>query len=279
MNILVKILLWLQGEMKTPLRYGWFHLMWIFFVIIAFVILYKLKNKYSEKQLKLVLGIYSIIALVLEILKQVIWSLDYNIVSNTITFDYQWYAFPFQLCTTPIIVCLICLFLKKTKLRTALLSYLSYITILGSIATVILPDSCFTSTTLVNIHTMWLHFGSLVVSIYLLMTKEVEIKLDNLIHSFYVFFIFLTIAETLNLFVYNSGILNGEVFDMFYVSPYFISTLPIFDVVQENVPFLIFFVFYISVILLGGFLIYYVSLGLSKLSLKNIIKKKKPMVS
>ena len=272
MNLLVKILLWLQTEMLTPTRYGWFHLMWVGFIVLSIIFLYKIKNNYNDKQLKTVLAIYGRGALVLEILKQIIWSFSYDYVTYQITFDYTWYAFPFQLCTTPIFVSLICLFLKNTKLRKSLLSYLAYITILGSIATVILPDSCFVDTILINIHTMWLHCGSLVVSIYLLMTKEVEIKFDNLIKSIKVFFIFLTIAQFLNLTIYHSGILKGETFDMFYVSPYFISTLPIFDVVQENMPYFVFFLFYISVILLGGFLVYYLSFLLKNLKKQKIDK-------
>ena len=40
---------------------------------------------------------------------------------------------------------------------------MSFVTILGSIMTIILPDSCFTADILINIHAMWLHCGSLIV--------------------------------------------------------------------------------------------------------------------
>ena len=46
--------------------------------------------------------------------------------------------------------------------------------------TMILPDSCLTNYTLVNVHTMWLHCGSFVVSIYLVMCNEVELNVKNL---------------------------------------------------------------------------------------------------
>lgn len=39
--------------------------------------------------------------------------------------------------------------------------------------TIMLPESCFTSDILVNIHTMWLHCGSFVVSV---ISKEIEIN-------------------------------------------------------------------------------------------------------
>jgi len=259
MNLVYKVLYFLQGTMERPTPYGWFHMMWILLTIITIFILYKQKDKHSEKQLNIILFIYGFIAFLLELLKQIIWSFNYNSVTNVVTWDYQWYAFPFQLCTTPIYVSLICLFLKNDKIKKPLFSYISFITILGSIVTILIPDSCFVETTLVNIHTMYLHCGSLVLSIYLLIAKEVEINRKNLIDSYKVFFIFLVIASCLNIIMYNTNILNGETFNMFYISPYFITHLPVFDIVQKNVPYFLYLIFYICVILSGGIIVYNIS--------------------
>lgn len=257
MNMFEKVLYMLQGEMETPKAFGWFHFMWIFLVVASLVVLYKKRNCYSEKQLKVVLGIYGIIALLLELAKQLIWSFNYDHIKQVVTWDYQWYAAPFQFCTTPIFVCIICLFLKDSKFRKSLLSYMAFATILGSIVTILLPDSCFTSDILVNIHTMWLHCGSFVVSIYLLMTGAVKIEKQNLKSAIKVFLVFVLLAEVLNIFVYNSGILNGETFNMFYISPYFTTHLPVFKTIQENVPFIIYLLIYLLAISLGATAVYY----------------------
>ena len=270
MNFFEKILYTLQAQMNTPKPWGWFHIMWIMFVVIALIILFNLKKKYSNKQLKIVLGVYGIIALILELTKQFMWSFNYNEISNIITWDYQWYAAPFQLCTTPIFASIICLFLKEdSKIRKALLSYMAYVTILGSFMTMIIPDSCFTSDILINIHTMWLHLGSLVVSIYLLMSGAVKIDRQSFKTAFYVFLVFVIIAEILNISIYNSGILNGETFNMFYISPYFISSLPIFDIIQQNVPFIIFLLIYIVAINIGALITYFIAY-----KIKSLVSKK-----
>lgn len=255
MNFFESIIYALQKEMETPKPFGWFHLMWIGFIIISLFLLSKMKH--NEKRLRIILFIYGFIALVLEVLKQITWSFNYE--SGVIIWDYQWYAAPFQLCTTPIFVSLGYLFIKNKNIKKALLSYMAFITILGSFLTVIIPTSCFVETILINIHTMWLHCGSLVVSIYLIMKNVVKLKRENLFNSFLVFIIFLIIAEALNIIIYNSGILNGETFDMFYISPYFISTLPVFDVIQQNVPFIMFLLIYIFSIFIGGTSVYYIS--------------------
>ncbi|MBQ6840740.1 MAG: YwaF family protein [Bacilli bacterium] len=250
--------------MNTPTAYGWFHLLCIFLVVLFIYLLYLNRKKYNDKQLKLVLFTYGSIALILELLKQLIWTFNYDPATKIITWDYEWYAFPFQLCSTPIYVSLICLFLKKGKTRTALLSYLAYVTILGSISTILIPDSCFTSDTLVNIHTMWLHLGSFVVSVYLLMNKEVEVNITNLKNSIKVFLLFATLAYISNIVIYNLGILNDESFNMFYISPYFESSLPVFVDIQKVVPHIVFLLIYIIALSIGAYIIYFIAKLFSK---------------
>lgn len=268
MNLFYKILIFLQSEMKTPTSFGWFHCLCIFIMLTILTLLYIYRKENNEHQLKTVLGIYGIGALILEILKQLIWSFNYDTITSLVYWDYNWYAFPYQLCTTPIIVCIICLFLKKGKIRNSLFSFLTYVTILGSISTMIMPESCFVEDILVNIHTMYLHLGSLVVSIYLLMIKEVKVNTKYLKDGLITFIIITLSALLLDIIVYNSGILNGEVFNMFYISPYFNSTLPVFSIIQPNVPYLLYLLIYIIVISLGAFIMF----ALYKLILKIIYK-------
>jgi len=269
------ILCFLETEMVRPKPYGWFHLLWVGLAIVAIIFLFVRRRKNTEKQLKLVLGIYGVIAFILETLKQIIWSVDYDAVTNVFTWDYQWYAAPFQLCTMPIYVCLICLFLSKGRVRDSLLSFMAYVTILGSIATAIIPNDVFVEDILINIHTMWLHLGSLVVSVYLLMSREVLVSRKDFIRSIITFVIFILIANTLNIIVYNSGVLNGETFNMFYISPYFESTLPVFDKIYTMVPYPVFLLIYFVALTLGAYIIYIIARMFISMKRKLFIRKNK----
>ena len=254
-----KLLAILETELETPKPYGFFHLSWLLVTIAVIILLFIIRKRNTERQLKCILGVYSIIALVLEVLKQIIWAVEYNNVTNTFVWDYQWYAFPFQLCTMPIYICLICLFLKKNWLRDSLLAFVAYTTILGSIASAIIPDALFVSDVLVNVHAMWLHLGSLVVSVYLLMSKEVAINRNSLLSAVAVFLAAVIVASILNISIYNSGILNEETFNMFYISPYFDSTLPVFDVIYKSVPYPVFLITYIFALSLGSYIIFIIA--------------------
>lgn len=259
MNNFERIIYNLQKTMETPTPFGWFHLMWIGIIIISLVILYLLRKKHNDKQLKTILLIYGVIALLLELTKQVIWSFNYDPVTLIKTWDYQWYASPFQLCTMPIYISLICVFLNKNKLRDSLLSFIAFYTIIGSIMTIIMPSSCFVPTILVNIHTMWLHCMSFVLSIYLLISKEVKLNIKNLKRASYVFISCVLTALLLDIIMYNTGIIGNETFNMFFISPYFISTLPVFDVIQQSVPYIIFLLIYILLCVFGSFIVYLIS--------------------
>ena len=269
MEYLIKFLNLFKSTMETPKSFGAFHILWLIFTIGTIIFLYVQKNKYGEKQLKIILAIYALGSLFLEIIKQLIWS--YSIDSTgMVIWDYQWYAFPFQLCTTPMIVSLICLFLKEGKLRNVLFSYMSFVTILGSIAVAIIPTDCFVSDIWINIHAMYLHLGSLVVSVYLMMSGNVEIKFDNFKKAIIAFVVIALFANTINILVYNSGILNGETFNMFYISPYFISSLPVFNIIQQSVPYPIYLLLYIFAISLGAGIIFGIAKFIQK---KDIFDK------
>lgn len=262
MNLFEKILLLFQTDMPTPLPFGWFHWLWIGITATAIILLYCLKGCYGEKQLKWVLLIYGVIAALAELSKQLAWSFNWDAATQSATWDYQWYAAPFQFCSTPIYVTLAALFLKKCKFRDALLSYLAFVTLIGGCMVIILPDSCFCSDILVNIHTMWLHCGSFVVSVYLLMSDNVSLTKQNWLRACVVFLVFAATALAMNLGVYHSGILGEESFNMFYISPYFESVLPVFVDIQKTAPYPIFLATYIAAIFLGSGLVFWIAKGI-----------------
>lgn len=268
--------------METPQTWGWFHLLWIFASIIAIILLCikdekcKHDNLHRECLLKWILSVYGFTALILEITKQIIWSFNYDTATGIVTWDYQWYAAPFQLCTTPIFVSIIAIFLKPGKMRKALFSYISYVTILGSVITMFIPKSCFTDYIEVNVHTMWLHCGSFVLSMYLLICGFVEDEKKNLQSAVLIFAVAATIANVLNIVIYKSGILGGETFNMFYISPYFVSGLPVFDKIWQSVPYPIFLLIYVFVIVCGAVVVFvihkYVKLFFEKRSMRRLRK-------
>lgn len=85
---------------------------------------------------------------------------------------------------------------------------------------------------------------------------------------------FVTIANLLNIIIYNLDILeNGERFDMFYISPYFKSTLYVYDFIYEHTPYIVFLSTYILSIVFGSFIVFSIyNLFLTKQNPKTVQK-------
>lgn len=163
--------------------------------------------------------------------------LSFCLEDGVVLWNYQWYAAPFQLCTTPMIVACIAGFLKDTPVRKAMLSYIAFFTVAASLAVAFYPNDIFTTSIEINVHTMFLHFGALTVSLYLLTGGYVEPTFKNFRNGFIILTGFVVIAELLNILIYKSGVLSSsDVFNMFYISPFFPSSLPVFSLVWPLVP-------------------------------------------
>lgn len=261
-----KFLFFLDGlRMETPKSYGWFHLLWVG-MSLALIAFFAIRRKKfgSEKSLKAVLLIYGIIAFVLELLKQIVWSCHFDEAGAITGWSYQWYAAPFQLCSIPIYVSLLAACLPRCKLRNALFAFLAFFSILGSIATFVYPAAVFTDQILINVHTMWLHCGSLVVSVYLMLTGAKYIKIGNYLQGGLVFLVVAGIAELLNVTFHLSGLTEGATFNMFYISPFFRSELPVYNMIWESTPFPVFLLLYFVGIALGSLAVF----GVAKLLLR-----------
>ena len=66
---------------------------------------------------------------------------------------------------------------------------------------------------------------------------------------------------------------------MFYISPYFVTHLPVFKNIQENVPFIIYLLIYILTINIGAILVYWISYTIEFIKKgKNKFKKDEEII-
>jgi hypothetical protein len=105
----------------------------------------------------------------------------------------------------------------------------------------------------------------------------VKLEHKTILKAIPVFAVCVTIALVLNEVVYHSGILNGEAFNMFYISPYFDSTLPIYGAVHNAVSAPWNIVIYILGFSLAAYVILLIAMGIGKIA-KLATKKQKATV-
>lgn len=265
MSFWQSVLAFLDTPMETPQPYGWFHLLWFALSFLALIpMLHFSKNK-DRNYIRNVVWATAILVILLEIYKQINYSFSYE---NGIAFDYQWYAFPFQFCSTPMYIGFLAGIFKKGKIHESLCAYLATYAMFAGFGVMFYPTTVFIETIGINVQTMICHGSMITIGIYLLCTGYVPIAHKTIVKALPVFAVNVTLAVVMNEIAFQSGLLETETFNMFFVSPYCEPSLPVYSLVQGIVPFPLCLLLYIAGFTAAGYLLLLIAMGISVLSKK-----------
>ncbi len=234
MSFWQSVLAFLDSSMETPASFGWFHLVWFALSFLALIPLCRFPKKPSDDHVRRVVLVTAIIVTVLEIYKQINYSFSY---ADGIVFDYQWYAFPFQFCSTPMYVGLLAGLIKKGKVHESLCAYLATYAMFAGLCVMVYPNDVFISTIGINIQTMICHGSMITIGIYLLATDYVKLQHKTILKAMPVFAVMVALAAVMNEIAYQVGLLETETFNMFFISPHCDPSLLVYSDVQKLVPF------------------------------------------
>ena len=266
MEFLQQLLKVLDTSMEVPGMYGWFHLL-SFGITIALAVLlplYYRKRSYDSLR-RMVLGV-AIAVTVLEVYKQINYSFGYE---DGITFDYRWYAFPWQFCSTPMYVGLLAGIIKKGKVHDALCAYLATFAIFAGLAVMLYPGDIYTETVGINFQTTVCHGSMLVIGGYLYASGHVKLEHKTILKALPVFCATATVAVILNEWAFAVGIVPEHNFNMFYFSQYGTSNLPVYNVVHAAVPYPWSLIIYIVGFTFVAWLMLLIAMGVDKLAKKK----------
>lgn len=228
------ILKFFDLKMEKPTPYGWFHILFLAITAITTVILCLTHKKGDTKRPQLVLTVVAITVTLLEIYKQINFSFLY---SDGITFNYQWYAFPWQFCSMPMYVGLLASIIRKGRVHDALCAFLSTYAVFAGLGVMFYPVTVFVDVIGINIQTMVCHGSMIVVGVYLLYSKAVRVEWRTILKALPVFGTAVVAAAIMNEIAYFTGLLDTHTFNMFFISRHCEPSLPVYSLVQNVVPF------------------------------------------
>ena len=259
----------MDRQMKTPQLFGWFHIASLTLTILVTMALCFRHKMDSTSKVRAVVFETAVLVTLAEIYKQINYSFSY---SDGITFDYQWYAFPFQFCSTPMYVGLLAGVLKKGKLQDALYAYLATFAVFAGVCVMIYPGDVFVGTLGINIQTVICHGSMICIGVYLFYTGTVKLEHRTIIKAMAVFACTVSMAVLFNEIAYWSGLLERETFNMFFISPHCKPSLPVYSQVQAVVPYPWCLLIYILGFTMASYLILLIAMGVQRLSLVNVRK-------
>ena len=263
MDFLVKLFNLLTAEFEAaPVSYGLFHIVSIILVITLTVLVCKLFKDSSDKAVNILTACVWVVILSLEIYKQLVFGLGLE--EGKFVWDYAWYAFPFQFCSSPLYILPIIAFTKNDKLRDACISYMMTFSLFAGLAVFCYPNDVFIKMIGINYQTMIHHGSQILMGVFYAVRYRDRFGTRHFFSGALVFVVMSFIAMTLNIGVYHAFPLFGidETFNMFYISPYFDCTLPLLSVVYAKIPYVGFVSVYFFGFILCALIVYSVLSGL-----------------
>lgn len=244
MKVINSIFSKLDWVMETPTSYGVFHLISFLLMTIVIVIVARGLKINKEKTITITLLASTILMLTLEVVKQGLFTYEAS--------KYQWYAFPFQFCSTPMYISLLALIIKNQKIRSFLYSFLAFFGLFGGLVVMLYPNDVFVNLVLINIQTMIHHGAMVVMGVTLILAQKVSFDLKSLLKGASVFISLAIIAQILNIIGHYADL---GTFNMFFISPFQKNHLPILSNIQASQPYVVFLLSYLFGFTLAAFVV------------------------
>ena len=240
--------------MTLPVLYGPFHLIAAFGgSAIAILAAWRFSsinncntnnrdNRRSFDQIMLVSGV---ILLIGELYKQL---MNFYIVNNH---AYDWWIFPFQLCSLPLYLCPLLILIHNEKRHRILCTFLLDFNMMGAVATFIDPSGIFHPYWMLTLHGILWHLMLIFVGFVIIFSRKADLTTKGFLRTLPLFAFFCLAAEVLNSILHRFSAAN-----LFYISPWEMSTQLLFGDIDRTLGRPVGILLYILAMIAGAWLIH-----------------------
>lgn len=245
-EVLASFMEWTAWGMERPPSYGAFHLIWTAVALLVCVIFaWKLRNV-SEKANRWILLSIGIFLILCELYKQLFYY--YHIGSRS----YQWWIFPFQLCSVPMYLCIIAPLLRPGKLQRGMYHFMLTFNLLGGIAALAEPSGLTHEYWTLTLHAFIWHSLLIFIGLYLGFSHRTKARWQDYTLACLTFLGLAAIAFGINLALQNVS--EGTI-NMFFVGPKN-SSLVVFKDISEHYGWYISTLLYLPTVCIGALAVF-----------------------
>ena len=244
---------WLDGlisatawGMEKPTAYGPFHLTFSLIGLVLCVLGAWRLRKLSDRGNRILLVGCGVFLAVCEVYKQLFYY--YHIGQGS----YQWWIFPFQLCSVPMYLCMIAPFLNPGKMQRGMYGFMTSYNLLGGLMALIEPSGIVHSYWTLTLYAFIWHISLVFIGFYLLASGRGGTTVKDYKGATKTFLILCGVAFSINLLL--RGVSGGTV-NMFFVGPSN-SSLAVFKQISENFGWYVSTALYIPTVCLGAYLVF-----------------------
>lgn len=242
---MTEFLQWTAWTMEKPESYGAFHLL-VTFVLLAVTIVaaWRLRNA-NEKQNRVILGVVGGFLLLTEV---------YKILFHIFVDPYDWGfwgCFPFQLCSVPMYLSIVCALCRNRKVNAWLYEFMFAVNMFGGIMAFIEPSGINHGYVTLTWHAYVWHMLLIFIGLYLYLSKRVCLDKTSYRKAIAVYLGSCAVAQSLNL------IFAGKI-NCFYISPYVQSPLAVFKDIYAACGWVVNMVLLMLALTIASAAVYYV---------------------
>ena len=209
------------------------------------------------------LFICGILLLLSEIWKQ--WCLTFLLNNG----EYNWWYFPFQLCSIPMYLCLALPWVNE-RMQRIFLTFLMTFSLLGGIFTFFDTSGMYYPYTPLTLHSFFWHIFLIILGISagVVKSKYTKNTAGEFLCSVLCYLFCCLMATVFNIVFHPYGSIN-----MFYISPYYMMNQKVFAEISANLGNAVGILAYILATLFGAFLLdlFWYRLSFMKISIENRI--------
>lgn len=232
--------------MEKPAAYGPFHLTFTFVGFAVCVLLAWAFRRLGERGNRILLTAVGLFLVLTEVYKQLFYY--YHIGGG----NYQWWIFPFQLCSVPMYLCLIAPWLKPGRVQTGMYGFMTTFNLLGGLMAFIEPSGIVHPYWTLTLHAFCWHMMLVFVGCYLLASGRGATTIKAYRQAAVTFVALAGVAFLINLLLrdVSSGTVN-----MFFVGPSD-SSLAVFKQISQAAGWYVSTLLYIPAVCLGAFVVF-----------------------
>ena len=228
-------------RMEVPAMFGTFHIAAVLIAVIIAAAGALCAKRLSVSGRVRLLAVCGWVLVIMEVYKQLFL---YFIVSGG---TYDWWYFPFQLCSVPMYLCILLPFLCRgaddirSNAASPVLTFLAVYTFTGAAAALIIPEDYLRSYAALTLHGFIWHGILLMISLTILLSRMADLLPRGFARATALFLVMCAAAVCINIAVeplmaasYAEGLIPHSYAAMFYLNPYHLSPQPLVDTIQKS---------------------------------------------
>lgn len=240
--------------MTPPVPYSTFHILFVLIgLILAIFFAYEISRLGNAAYVYRILFVCGLLLLAAELYKQIFL---YYVVNDQ---SYDWWYFPFQLCSLPMYLCLCLPLFRHAGLKRVLCTFIRNFGLLGGIMALAEPSGLMHPYWTLTIHGLSWHILLIFISLLISFSGIGSHDFVGYLHTLLLFLFSCGIATTINVFTHG-------VADMFYISPYYPVTQVIFNQISIHYGIAMGIVIYLFAVCMGGYLCHKFTIFLENLT-------------